>query len=160
MHRTLQDFLGALESAGELHRVREEVSPILEISEVADRHSKSAAASISEAAKRFDPNHFDRGGKALLFEKVGGCDFPLCINVYGSYRRMEMALGCDKASRGFEWISSRIASIAKPQPPRSLSDMFRKARELLPLLRIAPRMVRRGRCQEIVKLTSRGEVDL
>ena len=130
MHRDLQTFLNTLERSGELHRVRGEVSPLLQISEVADRHSKSRAASISEAAKAFDPMHCELGGKALLFENVIGCDFPLCINVFGSYRRMEMALGCDDASAGFESIADRIAKLVKPQPPRSIKDMLMKAKQL------------------------------
>ena len=141
MHRTLQDFLRTLESQGELVRVRAAVSPILEISEIADRHSKSPAASLSEAARQFDPMHCDRGGKALLFERVQGCDFPLCINVFGSYRRMELAL-----ARSFESIADQLGSLTKPAPPRSLRDMLKKARELLPLLRIPPKLVRRGAC--------------
>ena len=159
MHGNLRQFLHTLEQAGELHRITAEVSPLLEITEIADRHSKSGAASISSAAREFDPMHADRGGKALLFERVAGCDFPLAINVFGSYRRMEMALGCE-ATGGFESIARRIASLAKPSPPRSLGDIIRKAREFLPLLRITPKLKRSGPCQEVVKLTSRGEVDL
>ncbi len=154
---TLQHFLDALESAGELHRITRPVSPILEVSEIADRHSKAAPPTLSEHARAFDPDHFASGGKALLFENIEGCDFPLAINVFGSYRRMEMALGCD-----FESIARRIGSLVKLQPPRSIGDMFAKGRELLPLLRIPPKRVKKGICQEVVKLTSggRGEVDL
>lgn len=159
MYESLRDFLRVLEQCGELHRVKAEVSPLLEITEIADRHSKSPAPSSSEAARRFDPMHANLGGKALLFEKVSGCDFPLAINVFGSYRRMEMALGCDAAS-GFEGIARTLASLTKPSPPRSFGDLLRKAREFLPLLRIAPRLKRTGSCQEVVNLTSRGEVNL
>ncbi len=155
MDRSLQDFLRTLESAGELHRISAPVSPILEISEIADRQSKSACSSLSAVARTFDPMHADLGGKALLFERVDGCDFPLAINVFGSYRRVEMALGSD-----FEAIANRIARLSKPQPPRSMGDIIRKAREFLPLLRISPKLRSRGGCQEVVKLTSRGEVDL
>jgi 4-hydroxy-3-polyprenylbenzoate decarboxylase len=159
MYASLRDFLGVLERSGELHWVRAEVSPLLEITEIADRHSKSPAPSKSRAAQSFDPMHANLGGKALLFEKVGGCDFPLAINVFGSYRRMEMALGCDAAT-GFESIAKRIASLAKPAPPRSLGDLLSKARQFLPLLRIPPKLKRSGPCQDIVILTSRGEVNL
>lgn len=155
MYPTLQDFLRGLDSADELARITAPVSPLLEISEIADRVSKSHCPSVSEAARRFDPQHCELGGKALLFENVEGSDFPLAINVFGSYRRMELALG-----RDFELIAKRIASLTKPAPPRSLREIVAKAREFLPLLRIPPRRKRSGICQEIVKLTSRGEVDL
>ncbi|QOJ16128.1 MAG: UbiD family decarboxylase [Phycisphaeraceae bacterium] len=159
MKPTLRDFIEELDRAGELHRVRVPVSPMLEITEIADRVSKSPCARESASARAFDPDHAGFGGKALLFEHVEDCDFPLAINVFGSYRRMEMALGVDQ-SGGFEAIARRIASLTRPQPPSGLRDMIAKAREFLPLLRIPPRRVRRGVCQEVVKLSSRGEVDL
>ncbi len=140
--------------------MRCEVSPLLEISEIADRMNKSRCGDPSRSATKFDPAHADLGGKALLFENVAGSDFPLCINVFGSYRRMEMALRCEGASGGLEAIARRVASLTKPAPPRSFREIIAKAREFLPLLRISPKTVRSGKCQEIVKLTSRGEVDL
>lgn len=159
MFPTLREFIQALDAAGELARVREPVSPLLEACEVVDRMSKSPCPNPSEAARRFDPRHADLGGRAILFEKVEGCDFPLAMNLFGSYRRMEIALGC--ADRGgFEAIAAKIGSLTKPQPPRSLGEALAKAREFLPLLRIGPRLRRRGACQEVVKLASKGEVDL
>lgn len=160
VYPTLQHFLQALDQAGELHRVREAVSPMLDVTEIADRHSKSPAASVSKHAGAFDPQHCGLGGKALLFENIVGSDFPLAINVFGSYRRMEMALGCEHVNGGFESIAARIASLLKPEPPRSLGDLVAKARQFLPLLRIPPKRVRSGVCQDVVKLASRGEVDL
>jgi 4-hydroxy-3-polyprenylbenzoate decarboxylase len=159
MFPRLQDFLNALEAEGELLRIDEPVSPLLTITEIADRHAKAAAPTVSEAARSSDPDHCGLGGRALLFENVEGCDFPLAINVFGSYHRMELALGC--AGRGgFEAIAERIGSLVKPEPPRSLGAAVRKGRELLPLLRIGPKRKRRGPCQEVVRLAERGEVDL
>ncbi|MFO0873433.1 MAG: UbiD family decarboxylase [Phycisphaerales bacterium] len=159
MHPTLRDFLSALDRAGELRRISCEVSPILEIGAIADRASRLPCARPSRTAASFDRDHAGLGGSALLFERVAGSDFPLAINVFGSYRRMEMALGVEDRG-GFEAIAARIASLTRPQPPRSLREIVGKAREFLPLLRIAPRSVRVGRCQEVVRLASRGEVDL
>lgn len=159
MFSSLREFIRALDAAGELVRVTETVSPILEAAEVADRMAKSPCPHASEAARRFDPLHAGLGGRAILFEKVEGCDFPLAMNLYGSYRRMEMALGCAEAG-GFEAVAARIGSLTKPQPPRSLGEALAKAREFLPLLRIGPKRRRRGLCQEVVKLAARGEVDL
>ncbi|MHC4220664.1 MAG: UbiD family decarboxylase domain-containing protein, partial [Planctomycetota bacterium] len=158
MWPTLGDFLARLDAAGELHRVSAAVSPVLEISEIADRQCKLPCPSVSAHAARFDPQHHELGGRALLFEQVEGSDFPLCINTFGSYRRMEMALGCTDG--GFGEIARRLAGLTKPQPPRGLWDLLRRGRTLLPLLRTPPRRVRRGACQEVVRLTRRGEVDL
>ena len=156
MYETLADFVRALDQAGELRRIRVPVSPILEIAALSDAQAKAQCPRVSEHARLFDPLHCERGGKALLFEKVEGCDFPVLINAYGSYRRTEMALGC--AEGGFEAIAARLAAIAKPEPPKSFGDMLRKARQFLPLLRAPPRRVRHGICQEVVRLGE--DVDL
>ena len=146
MEATLGGFLARLEAAGELYRVSAPVSPVLEIAEVADRHSNSACPHTSSAARRFDPGHYELGGKALLFESVEGSDFPLCINVFGSYRRMEMALGDPPG--GYEAIARRIADLTRPQPPRGVRELLSRAKTLVPLLRTPPSSVRRGVCQE------------
>src|SRR5580704_5571074 len=73
----LRDWIKALDRAGELKRVRTEADPILEITEIADRVSKSR------------DKHGVVGGKALLFENVKG--YPgaqLLMNQFGSARRM------------------------------------------------------------------------
>ncbi len=160
MFATLRDFLHALDRAGELHRVRAEVSPVLEIAEIADRAARMPSPHRSVGAAGFDPAMAQMGGRALLFEQVRGSDFPLAINVYGSYARVETALGCAQDPRGVQGIAARIASLARPVPPRGLGEMLARGREFAPLLRIGPKRVRRGRCQEVVKLAERNEVDL
>ncbi|MBL9141463.1 MAG: UbiD family decarboxylase, partial [Phycisphaerae bacterium] len=160
MFPTLGAFLGALERAGELHRIRCPVSPVLEVAEIADRAARMVAPHASRGARAFDPAMARMGGKALLFEQVQGSDFALAINVYGSYARMETALGCAQHERGFESIADRIGALVKPELPRSIGETLAKAREFAPLLRIGPKRVRRGPCQEVVKLAERGEVDL
>jgi 4-hydroxy-3-polyprenylbenzoate decarboxylase len=159
VYRNLREFTTALESAGELAHIHCPVSPILEISEIVQRQNVAPCPNVSEAARGFDPDHCGQGGRALLFENVEGCDFPLLINAYGSYRRTEMALGCT-GEAGFEGVANRIGALAKPQPPSSLGDALRKARMYLPLLRVAPRRGGSGACQQVVRLTERGEVDL
>jgi len=39
-YKDLRDWIGALDRAGELKRVRAEVNPVLEVTEIADRVSK------------------------------------------------------------------------------------------------------------------------
>ena len=100
MYQTTREFVQALEKAGELARIQARVSPILEITELADRQSKSAAPKLpAESTRRTDPRFHHLGGKALLFENVEGSDIPVLINQFGSYRRMEMALGTAAAPR-------------------------------------------------------------
>ena len=74
-YKNQQQFIEALEKAGELIRIKAYVNPQLEMAEITDRVSKSG-----------------NGGKALLFENTG-YDFPVLMNAYGSEKRMCMALG-------------------------------------------------------------------
>ena len=82
-YASLGSYVDALEAAGELHRIKQPVSPLLEVTEITDRVSKSLAPGQSEDAAGFDPRHHGLGGKALLFEDVQGCDYPLLINAFG-----------------------------------------------------------------------------
>ncbi len=158
-YAALGDLLRRLDADGELHRVAAPVDPSPEITEIILRQNGAACPTPSRFADAFDGDRAARGGRALLFENVRGCDFPLAINVFGSYRRMELALGCAE-SGGFEAIAGRIASLVKPEPPRSLGEAIAKAREFAPLLKIGPKRVKRGPAQEVVKRAERGEVDL
>ncbi|TVQ31218.1 MAG: UbiD family decarboxylase [Phycisphaeraceae bacterium] len=160
MRRSLGEFVRTLEDAGELRRVRAEVSPVLEITEIADRESKSPAPhGPSAAAQRNDPRFHHLGGHALLFENVAGSDIPVLINALGSYRRMEMALDCHEAGPGvgpgrtpggFDAIGARIGELIKPEPPRSPREAWQALKRFAPLLRIPPKTVKGGPCQEVV----------
>jgi 4-hydroxy-3-polyprenylbenzoate decarboxylase len=150
MYETTQDFVDALARAGELRRVSARVSPVLEISEIADRVSKSPAPGFpSAAARRTDPRHHHLGGHALLFDNVEGSEWPVLINAYGSYRRVEMALGCDPV-QGLEGLAEKIGKLVKPEPPPTLLAKLQKIPELMELARIPPKKVRSGICQEVV----------
>jgi len=103
MHlKNTKEFIKKLESEGELKRVSAKVDPVLEITEIADRISKTH-------------------GPALLFEHIKGSSFPLIINAFGSFRRMAMALGCDS----FDDISRRIESLIKIKPPESFTQKLK-----------------------------------
>ena len=152
---TLRDFVLALDAAGELKSISAPVSPVLEIAQIADVVSKSRCANLSsESARRNDPRHHDRGGHALLFEHVQGSDIPVLINAWGSYRRTEMALGCDDRGHtpgGFDALAAKLGALVKPEPPSSIADAFRKLRQLLPLLKTPPKRRRgMGLCQQVI----------
>lgn len=168
MYENTQDFIKALEHAGELKRVKAPVSPVLEIAEIADRVSKSPAPHAPTAsAKRSDPRFFGGGGHALLFENVQGSDIPVLINGWGSYRRVEMALGCNDAGPGvsaghtpggFEGLAEKIEKLVKPEPPPTLIAKLQKIPELIEIAKIPPRKVRTGICQDVVRTGN--QVDL
>ena len=159
MYPDLRTFVNALEAAGELVRIREPVSAVLEVATIADRVSRAVAAphTPSSAAIKTDPRFHNAGGPALLFERVHGSDMPVLINAFGSYRRVEMAMGVHAASsqggsQGLEGLAARIGELVKPQPPRGLAEAIAKARQFAPLLKIGPKRLRgRGACQEIIE---------
>lgn len=155
-YSNLREFVEALDAAGELRRVTAEVSPLLEISEITDRISKSPAARASDHAPAFDPRHAELGGHALLFENVQGADVPLLINAFGSYRRMEMALGCEAG--GFEALAQKVGALVRPEPPSGLVAKMKKGLELAKIASYAPKVVRSGLCQQVVRQGS--EVNL
>jgi len=131
MYKSLRDFITKLESAGELIRIGTPVSSELEIAEITDRIVKS-----------------EGGGKALLFENTDK-GFPVLTNLYGSERRMAMALGVEQLEDISERLNSLIGTVTSPK--ESIVDKLR----LLPLLGEAskwfPRKCKgRGACQQVV----------
>ena len=122
---TLSDFVDLLERNGELARVKATVSPILEIAEIADRMSKSPAPHGHE---ELDRNPAARlGGKALLFESVEGSDIRLAINTFGSYWRVNQALGTDN----LEALAARVQQMIKPEMPTTLLEKMKKLPDLI-----------------------------
>ncbi len=141
---TLSDFLADLEQNGELSRVPTTVSPILEISEISDRVSKSQTP---HAHNELDRNPGGKlGGKALLFEHVAGSDIPVAINTYGSYWRVNRALGTEN----LEGLAARVQQLVKPDIPTSLLEKMKKLPDLLKIGSFPPRSVRSGICQQVV----------
>ncbi len=149
MYPTLRDYVDALERAGELHRVKVPVSPLLEVTQITDRVSKSTAPHTSAHATAFDPRFAHLGGQALLFENVQGTSFPLLINAFGSYRRMEMALGCTEG--GFEHLAQKVSRLVKPETPVGVIEKIKKIPELARIASWPPKIVRTALCQQIVK---------
>jgi 4-hydroxy-3-polyprenylbenzoate decarboxylase len=134
-YRTLQDFVARLEREKQLVRIRERVSPHLEITEITDRVSKN-------------------GGPALLFENVEGSDIPVAINLLGSERRMHLALGIDSWD---DW-TRRLDMFLEPRIPTGIIDKIKMLPMVGELTSAFPKIVGSGACQEVVL---RGEeVDL
>ena len=109
----LRDWIKTLEKHGELRRIREEVSPDLEITEITDRVSKLGPA------RRRCPNgirpKYAPGGPALLFENIKGHPgHKVFINQFGSERRMALALGVDRLDE----IAERITRPDEREGPR------------------------------------------
>jgi len=133
----LREWIAALERAGELKRVRAEVDPILEITEITDRVSKWEARGQHGA-----------GGPALLFENVAG--YPgakVLLNQFGSERRMKLALEVDSLDE----IAARIRMFMEVKSPQGLLDKIKMLPMLAELGAFFPREVATGPCKEVIK---------
>ncbi|HWO93213.1 MAG TPA: menaquinone biosynthesis decarboxylase [Dehalococcoidia bacterium] len=122
---SFRDYLQLLEQQGELRRVRVEVDPVLEVSEIAQRVVREA-------------------GPALLFENVRGSRHPLAINFFGSERRIELALGRHPGEFGSGLIE--LLERLNPPTPRAL---WSAKGELPRLLAARVRTRATGPCREI-----------
>lgn len=141
---TFSDFLQLLDRAGELVRVKARVNPVLEIAEISDRMSKSPAP---HGHTELDQNPAAAlGGKALLFENVEGSEIPVAINTFGSYWRINQALG----TNNLEALAGRVQQLVKPDIPTSLIEKMKKLPDLMKMASFPPRTVRSGICQQIV----------
>jgi 4-hydroxy-3-polyprenylbenzoate decarboxylase len=132
---SLRDFVRALEEAGELVRVRESVSTVKEITEVADRCMKSAG-----------------GGPALLFERPvlpngQTAKAPVAINLFGSHRRIGLALGVES----LDDIGARIAEMLATKVPEGLLAKLSLVPKLSEMAKYPPRSEHgRPACQAVV----------
>lgn len=125
----LPGFITDLDKHSELLRIKSFVDPVLEITEITDRVSKS-------------------GGKALLFEN-NGTKFPLLINAFGSQKRMSMAI----SRKDLDDPGSDIVSLFDHLIPGG-HNIFNELSSLPDLIRISgflpSRTRRKGICQQVV----------
>ncbi|MBK8174221.1 MAG: UbiD family decarboxylase [Rhodospirillales bacterium] len=133
-YRSLRDFIERLEKDGRLVRVREPVSPVLEMTEIQTRL----------LAER---------GPAVLFENVVRQDgssygMPVLVNLFGTVERV--AWGMSREPHQLREVGEMLAFLRQPEPPGG----WREALDMLPLLRtvmaMRPKVVRSAPCQEIV----------
>ena len=141
---TLSDFIELLDREGELARVKTRVSPVLEIAEISDRVCKTRAPHQHSELDRTIPGTL--GGKALLFENVEGSDIPVAINTFGSYWRVNKALGTEN----LEALAARVQQLVKPEIPTTLLDKMKRLPDLMKMASFPPKTVRNGICQQVV----------
>ncbi|RLI85282.1 MAG: menaquinone biosynthesis decarboxylase [Archaeoglobales archaeon] len=125
-YEDLREFIERLEIEGELARIKHEVSPILEMTEIADRVVKA-------------------GGKALLFEKPKGYNVPVLMNAFGTEKRMKLALEVER----LEEIGERLVGLTKIRPS-SLLDGLKSLGALKDITSFMPKKVKKGPCKEVV----------
>ena len=139
-YRSLRDFIAKLEKAGELVRVSEPVSTVLEMTEI---HRRLLA----------------KGGPAVLFETVIRADgepstMPCLVNLFGTVKRVAMGVTLEGRERttaaDLREVGELLAFLRAPEPPRGLKD----AVGMLPLAKtvmaMRPAEVKRAPVQQVV----------
>src|SRR3989338_2095169 len=127
-YRDLREFLHLLRESGELKEVNVHVDPELEMTEVYDRVVK-------------------KEGPALFFKNVKGSDIPLAINLFGSTKRMNLALGV----RDIQEVADRFSAFLDAKPPEGVVEKIKFIPKLLELNALNPKLVSHGACQEVVR---------
>ncbi len=127
----LRDFLAQLERQDEMKRIRTEVDPRLEMTEICDRVLKA-------------------GGPALLFEKPKGHAIPVLGNLFGTPRRVALGMGEDSVDALRE-IGNLLAFLKEPEPPKGLKDAWQNTRPVfMQVMHMAPKERGSAPCHEIV----------
>ena len=129
-YKDLREFIKKLEDKGLLIRIKTEVDPILEITEITDRMCKSPG-----------------GGKALFFEKVKGSAFPVVTNLFGSFERMCLSLEVDD----LDGVAGRIEDLLNQAPPKSLMEKLSLLPRLIEFSKFFPKQVKNAPCQEVIE---------
>jgi 4-hydroxy-3-polyprenylbenzoate decarboxylase len=138
--KDLREFIALLEQHGQIKRISAPVDPNLEIGEVTDRVSKQV-------------------GPALLFEnpvdrETGrSYEYPVAINLMGSYDRMAWALGVDADTgtwRDLDAVAKRLMDLIPLDMPASMKDKLGVLMGLKDLAGAGAKEVRKGPVQEIV----------
>lgn len=130
MFSDLRDFIQALEKAGELKRISAEVDPHLELTEICDRTLK-------------------KNGPALLFENPKGYSIPVLGNLFGTPKRVAMAMGQEDVE-SLRDVGKLLAFLKEPEPPAGWKDLLEKAPKFKNALYLNPKEVRKPPCQEVV----------
>src|SRR5690348_6262631 len=118
-YRSLREFIQKLEREGELVRVREPVSTVLEMTEIQSRLiAQQGPAALFEHALRTD------GSRSPM---------PVLVNLFGTVRRVAMGVTMNGVERrdakSLRDVGEILATLRQPEPPRKFSE----ALELLPL---------------------------
>ncbi len=129
-YRDLRDFLQLLEKQGQLRRIRVEVDPCLEMTEISDRVLRA-------------------GGPALLFENVKGHRMPVLTNLFGTPERVALGMGQDSVSALRE-VGETLAFLRQPEPPKGMREAWDQLPIWKQVLNLAPKEVRNAACQDIV----------
>ncbi|WP_062264590.1 4-hydroxy-3-polyprenylbenzoate decarboxylase [Endozoicomonas arenosclerae] len=129
-YRDLRDFIKLLEKQGELVRIKTEVDPYLEMTEISDRTLR-------------------KKGPALLFENPKGYDMPVLANLFGTERRVALGMGQENVS-ALKEVGQLLAYLKEPDPPKGFRDALTKLPVFKQVLNMGPKVISKAPCQEVV----------
>ncbi|HEY0079754.1 MAG TPA: menaquinone biosynthesis decarboxylase [Pyrinomonadaceae bacterium] len=133
MHPNLRSFLNLLRRENELVTISTEVDPYLELAEVHRRV-------------------IERGGAALLFERVKGSRYPVVTNMFGTARRIELAFGQKP-----EALVREVVHLAESLLPPRPAALWQHRSLALEALRLGTRRTRRAPVLEVKDAPARLE---
>ena len=130
----LRDFMTQLETMGELKRIRQPISPVLEMTEIGDRTLR-------------------KGGPALLYENVvhegKKYDYPVLANLFGTPRRVALGMGAQDVSE-LRAIGQLLSNLKEPQPPAGLKEIGKLGEMAKAVWDMRPKMEKHAAVHEII----------
>ena len=126
----LRDFIGQLETRGELRRLTEPISPRFELTAIGDKLLRS-------------------GGPALLCTAPVGSRMPCLVNLFGTPKRVALGMGAESPAELRE-MGRLLAALREPEPPRGLKDAARLWQMARTVWDMKPAVRRGAPCREIV----------
>ena len=129
-YHNLRDFIAQLENMGELKRIRVDIDPRLEMTEICDRVLRT-------------------GGPALLFEKPRGHSIPVLANLFGTPRRVALGMG-EESLTALRDVGTLLAYLKEPEPPKGLKDAWSKLPLLKQVLNMPPKVLSSAPCQDVL----------
>ena len=130
----LRDFMTQLEKMGELKRIHQPISPVLEMTEIGDRTLR-------------------KGGPALLYENVVHAgkkyDYPVLANLFGTPRRVALGMGAQDVSE-LRAIGQLLSNLKEPQPPAGLKEIGKLGEMAKAVWDMRPKMEKHAAVHEII----------
>ena len=134
--RNIRDFLHVLERRGELVRIAEPVSTMLEVTEL---HRRT----------------IEKHGPVLQFERPIKADgtasaIPLVTNLFGTVDRVSLAIG-DGSRESLRHLGIRMAELRQPTPPSGLKEIVQRWPLARTALNSRPQEVSHSPVQTVIK---------
>ncbi|HXM36139.1 MAG TPA: UbiD family decarboxylase [Pyrinomonadaceae bacterium] len=131
MHRSLRTFLDLLSRENEIVAIRAEVDPYLELAEIHRRV-------------------IERGGPALLFERVKGSRYPVVTNLFGTERRISLSFGPKP-----EALVRELVHVAEALLPPRPAELWQHRQLALDFLKLGTRNTARTPVTQVLDRPAR-----